>query len=266
MKLFDCFMFYNELDMLTYRLNLLYDHVDYFVIAEATHTHSGKEKQMHFLENKALFEAFKDKIIHVIVDDFPYKYPHIDYGKNQQWENEKFQRNAIMRGVEKIGDLSDDDVITITDLDEIPNPKTLTQIRSQEITFDMLSLEMDFYYYNLNTKQKIKWTQAKVITYQHFKTLGKVCSDLIKIVCPLIPNGGWHLSYFGDEVFIQNKLLHFAHQEFNSDHYTNAVKIKQRVETQSDLFGYSQMINISVENNNNLPPLYDKFLTKYYRK
>ena len=77
-KIIDCFTFYNELDLLTYRLNILNDVVDYFVLVEATHTHIGKEKPLFYQENKHLFEKFNDKIIHVVVDDFSYKYPNIN--------------------------------------------------------------------------------------------------------------------------------------------------------------------------------------------
>ena len=65
MKIIDCFIFYNELDLLTYRLNLLNNIVDYFIIVESTHTFIGKEKICFFSENKHLFENFTNKIIHI---------------------------------------------------------------------------------------------------------------------------------------------------------------------------------------------------------
>ena len=92
-KIIDCFTFYNEVDILNYRLNILNDVVDYFIIVESTHTFSGIEKKLIFFENTSLFEKFKDKIIHIIVDDFPYTFPNINYEKKQQWENEYHQRN-----------------------------------------------------------------------------------------------------------------------------------------------------------------------------
>jgi beta-1,4-mannosyl-glycoprotein beta-1,4-N-acetylglucosaminyltransferase len=93
MKIIDCFTFYNELDLLTYRINLLYNIVDYFIIVESTHTHVGKEKILYFNENKHLFDKFTDKIIHIIVDDFPYKYPNVNIDNNDAWCNEEYQRN-----------------------------------------------------------------------------------------------------------------------------------------------------------------------------
>ena len=97
-KIIDCFIFFNELDLLKYRLNILDDVVDYFVLVESTHTHIGKEKPLFYNENKNMFEKFNHKIIHVIVDDFPYKYPNINIEKDEQWTNERFQRDCISRG------------------------------------------------------------------------------------------------------------------------------------------------------------------------
>jgi len=71
--------FYNELDTLAYRLNILNDVVDLFVLVEATHTRVDKVKPLFYQENKHLFEKCNNKIIHVIVDDFPHKYPNIDF-------------------------------------------------------------------------------------------------------------------------------------------------------------------------------------------
>lgn len=79
MKIIDCFIFYNELDLLTYRFNLLNNIVDYFIIVESTHTFVGKEKKLFFNDNKQLFENFTNKIIHIIVDDLPYKYHKVNH-------------------------------------------------------------------------------------------------------------------------------------------------------------------------------------------
>ena len=55
MKIIDCFIFYNELEILNVRLHELYDVVDNIIIAEATTTHTGKPKPLYYLENKELF-------------------------------------------------------------------------------------------------------------------------------------------------------------------------------------------------------------------
>ena len=95
MKIVDGFIFYNELDLLSYRLNILNDVVDYFVLVESSHTFMGREKECLFEKNKNLFSKFKNKIIHIATEDFPFKQPNIDTSKNEQWQNEYFQRNLI---------------------------------------------------------------------------------------------------------------------------------------------------------------------------
>ncbi len=263
-KIIDCFTFYNEMDLLTYRLNILNDVVDYFILVESTHTHVGKEKKLFFNENKYLFEKFNEKIIHIIVDDFPYKYPNINIHNSEQWVNENFQRNQIKRGLDKL-DLNDEDIITITDVDEIPDPNTLLKIKNNESTVDINILKMDLYYYNLNTKLQQEWHHAKILSFQKFNELS-ISLNSIRFYnnCKIIDNGGWHLSYFGDSKFIKNKIEQFTHQEYNNDHYTNIEKIETRVKSFSDLYDRNgNNMKLSINNNTYLPPEYEKYLSKF---
>ena len=266
MKIIDCFTFYNEIDLLTYRLNILYPIVDYFIIVESTHTYIGKEKPLFFNENRNLFEKFMNKIIHIIVNDLPYKYPNVNIDNNDVWKNENFQRNAISRGINYIKDLSQNDVIIISDLDEIPDPYTLDKIKKGDIIVNINTLEMDLYYYNLNTRFQNKWSLCKIISYKKYNELNIRCNDIRFTQCSTILNGGWHLSYFGDKYFIQNKIQNFSHQELNNANYTDLDKIENRVTNSSDLYDrdYCQFQKIKIENNTYLPPDYDKYLNKYY--
>jgi beta-1,4-mannosyl-glycoprotein beta-1,4-N-acetylglucosaminyltransferase len=263
-KIIDCFIFYNEIDLLTYRLNILNDIVDYFVIVEATHTFIGKEKRLFFNENKHLFEKFHEKIIHIIVDDFPYKHPNIDIEKGNQWVNETFQRDQIKRGLDKL-DLNDEDIITITDLDEIPDPNTLLKIKNNEIKIELNTLRVDFYYYNLNSKiYNEVWNKTKIISFKKYKELSISCNSIRYSDCQYIDNGGWHLSYFGDSKFIKNKIEQFSHQEYNNEHYTDIEKIETRVKSFSDLYDRNgNIVKTSINDNTYLPPEYDKYLTKF---
>ena len=125
MKIIDCFIFYNELDLLYYRLSLLNDIVDYFIIVESTHTFTGIPKQLFYNENKEMYKEFNEKIIHIILEDFPFKVPNINIFTNQPWQNEYYQRNSIKKGIDVILDkLNDNDIILSSDLDEIPDPNT----------------------------------------------------------------------------------------------------------------------------------------------
>jgi beta-1,4-mannosyl-glycoprotein beta-1,4-N-acetylglucosaminyltransferase len=261
MKIIDCFIFYNELELLTYRLNLLNNVVDYFVIVESTHTFIGKEKNCLFNDNKHLFKDFSNKIIHIIVNDFPFKYPDSNI---DPWENERFQRNSIRTGLNYIKDLSHSDMIIISDVDEIPDPNTLEKIKKGDIVVDIGILEMDFYYYNLNTRFRHKWFHCKILSYDTYIHLNMTCHNIRHLFAQIISNGGWHLSYFGDKFFIQNKIKNFSHQEYNIDNFTDLDKIENRVKNSIELFDNDTIIDkIKIEDNKYLPIDYDKYLNKY---
>lgn len=211
--LIDAFTFYNELDMLEYRLTLLYDVVDYFIIVEATKTHSGSNKILYYNENIERFNKFKNKIIHIIVDD-------LSSEPNTNWSNEKYQRNCISKG---FNNLNDDDLIIISDVDEIPDPNVLKLLIVNE-PFHLVTFKMDLYYYNLNHYVS-KWYGAKCISYRFYKEYNS-CDEIRFIKFGNFVKCGWHLSYFGNSDFIKNKIKHFAHQEFNNENILNSIDHK----------------------------------------
>lgn len=264
MKIIDGFIFYNELDLLTYRLNILNDVVDYFVIVESTHTHVGNPKPLFFEENKQRFVRFSHKIIHIIVDDFPFKAPNINYQNSEQWLNERFQRSAIQRGIDKIS-LNDEDCIMISDLDEIPDPTTLHKIKSGGISVTIHKLSMDLYYYNLISKMDIKWNMLVIITFDLFKKLNLDCNHLRQYNCNIIESGGWHLSYFGDATFIKNKIREFGHVELNRPEITTDENIEASIKNSSDIFHRQNesIVQIPILENKYLPPQYEIYLSKF---
>jgi beta-1,4-mannosyl-glycoprotein beta-1,4-N-acetylglucosaminyltransferase len=265
MKIIDCFIFYNELDLLKYRLCILNDYVDFFVLVESRHTHTGKEKELIYENNKHLFEEFHSKLIHIIVEDFPYKYPNVNFHLSQQWINENHQRNQIALGLNKI-ELVDEDVIIITDLDEIIDRKILEQVKNNEIKINIQMLSMDMYYCNLNHKKGYTWTDyPKILSYETYKNLAKTCTEIrLHNSGVVIPNAGWHLSYFGDSHFIKNKIENFGHQELNHEHFTNIDNITRRVENFTDIYDRNEVaIKISVKDNDRLPYEYEKYLQKF---
>jgi beta-1,4-mannosyl-glycoprotein beta-1,4-N-acetylglucosaminyltransferase len=265
MKIVDCFIFYNELDMLLYRLDTLFEYVDYFVIVESKYTHSGKEKELFYNNNKELFKDFNSKIVYVMLDDLPYKFPNIDYSKNQQWDNEHYQRNAIKNGIDQL-QLNNEDVIIISDLDEIPDYNLLSSIKNNVFIVNYInSLEQDFYYYNLNSRMIQKWNSSKILSYKTYNYLKLSFQDIRHFTCKNITKAGWHLSYFGDKYFIQNKIQNFGHQEYNNDTYTNIDIIEKRINDQIDLYGRSneKIEKISIKNNTYLPHNFEKHLSKY---
>lgn len=115
--LYDCFTFFNELEILEIRLHELDRVVDRFVLVEATRTHSGEPKPLYYDENKRYFSRWKTKIIPIIVDDMP--------ESDNPWTRERYQRDAIGRGLHQC---SPDDTILISDVDEIPAAQRVKQL------------------------------------------------------------------------------------------------------------------------------------------
>lgn len=215
--IYDCFTFFNELDLLEIRLNVLNPYVDKFVIVEATRTQNNKDKVSYYELNKERYKAFEDKIIHVVLDKYP---ETID-----QWTIENLQRNYIMQGLK---DCNDDDVIIISDLDEIPNPKLIKKhYKKGRITaFDLNC----FNYFLNNYTQGQKWTHGpKILSYCDLKTILSKDRKLelnrygidpnvneINTPCmvrlyygPLqkhIKNAGWHFSNIGKKECMEKKV------------------------------------------------------------
>ncbi len=126
MKIFDCFMFYDEEMILDFRLNYLNDFVDKFIVVESSFTHSGKKRDLLF--NEKNFSKFKDKISYIALNEEPPDLYDINEEDNYNKKNSKyilnalkrenFQRNYITKG---LSDASPEDIIIISDVDEIPN-------------------------------------------------------------------------------------------------------------------------------------------------
>lgn len=278
MKIIDTFIFYNELDLLKYRLAILDEHVDYFILVESTHTFTGHPKPLFYNENKENneygFAVFKDKIIHIIVDDFPFKYPNIDHQRQQQWQNEYHQRNYIRQGLHQIqNNLNDDDIILTADVDEIPDPKIIEKAKNDTLDFDKNTLNrlaLDMYYYNLNLRvgDGQNWHGIKLMTWSAYNKIHLTFQQMRvwehTHSVPRIPYGGWHLSYFGDIDFIINKVTNFSHQEYNNNMTINKERLEKMVKEGINFHGGANLQNISINNNNNLPYKYEEYLQKYY--
>jgi len=129
----------------------------------------------------------------------------------------------------------------------------------------LATLCMDFYYYNLNTRFDTKWYHPKILSYKTFIDMNMSCDTIRHTACNFINKGGWHLSYFGDARFIQNKISNFSHQEFNTENFTTLEKIEKRITNFGDLFDRpeSQLRKVPINENNYLPPLYKEFLGKF---
>ena len=193
----DCFTFYNELDILKKRLKYLSSEVDKFVIVESTVTHRGEPKELYYKNNKELFKDWEDKIIHIVVEDNP--------DSQNPWIRENHQRNCITRGLENI---PDDAYILISDVDEIPNKEYLYIPHNVKAA----SYHMTAFQYSFKYIQELEPWFGTVVTRKYvLKHMKPQQLRELRWSIPKYKNAGWHLSSFGDENFVANKMHHYAH-------------------------------------------------------
>jgi beta-1,4-mannosyl-glycoprotein beta-1,4-N-acetylglucosaminyltransferase len=258
MAIYDCFMFYNELDILELRMNILFNYVDFFVIAESNRTHAGKPKSYHLADNMDRFGKFKGKIRYIQLDN------NHDFHKAEanSWYLENEQRLSLIQG---LSDAKESDTIILSDLDEIPNPTVIQQFNPKNSYGICVHSHFVYYLNNIQVAPKRKqpnplkqlWYQIKGYTPAPNTTepywLGSCLfkkeflnrynlqeirdiSRSKRIKGAYIMDGGWHFSFMGDISFIKQKLIDYAHQEHNTADITNEENIAQKVALGLSLF------------------------------
>lgn len=246
----DSFIFYNEIDLLEARLYELFDVVDYFIIVEGTKTHTGLDKNLYFKENINKFEKYLSKIIHLIANDFPIT--------NNAWDREKYQRDYIDIGFKSLN-LSADDIVMISDVDEIISSDLIKKIKSHEIDIlddNIYSLEMILYYYSLEYSTHRKWQHPKLLKYS--KYLHYNSPDSIRYVNPnsIIVDAGWHISYYGDDNFIIKKLESYSETQTNIPKFKDKNFLNECISNGKLFFNDENLIKIPIKNNKNLPKFF----------
>ena len=156
MKIYDCFMYWDEDLLLNLRLNILDKYVDYFVIVEGNRTWQDNPKKFKLKLDK--LKKFKKKIIYIRVTDFP-------KSKNP-WIRENFQRNSIMRGLIKANKT---DLIMISDLDEIPNPSAIRYFDSK-MRYAVFKQNHYHYKFNLQSEVQPSWHGTRICTKGYLKS------------------------------------------------------------------------------------------------
>lgn len=227
MKIYDCFMFMNELELLELRLETLYNVVDYFVLVEVGKTFTGKPKSFYFEENEELFEKYKDKIIKVKLNNLLHENTTT---REAARENEFYNRNLITHG---IVDVAPDDYIIISDVDEIINPVALKT--GVDANFDFFTLKQKLFYYYVNCLQRQSWNGPVVFKKKLMKTPQEM-RRLRGSGIQLINDGGWHYSFLGGIDKIKVKLNAYAETQTNTTSINNEEHIKKCLENGDDLF------------------------------
>ena len=211
MLVYDCFTFFNELDLLEIRLHELSSAVDVFVIAEAPVTFQGDSKPLFFEQNKARFRAYHDRIRHIIVEDMPQG--------GDPWERERHQRNSLKQA---LNDAPSDTIAIVSDVDEIPR---VTAVGEAATRSDFCFFRMDVFQYFMDWKAARPESGPWVKTYAAPAAMIAATDDLSapralgfpeKLRASglhLVDDAGWHFSWMGGVENMMTKLASFSHNE-----------------------------------------------------
>ena len=254
MKIFDCFMYFDEEVVLDLRLNTLDRYVDYFVIVESTFTHKGDKRNLKF-DNKK-FEKFKDKIIYLTFDKEPHGIEAVNENDNEAEKSRKYILNAAKREngqrdyiVNGLKDASSEDLILISDVDEIPN---LEEINLDNLKEKILMFQQDMFYYKFDLKlPNMVWSGTKgcrkkdLLSPQWLRNIKDKKYSLFRLdiifsktkynSIKFIKNGGWHFSNIKSPKEIEHKLKSYLHhREFDEkplslDQIDGIIKNKQAI-------------------------------------
>lgn len=246
---YDCIPFFNELDILNLRLHILDPVVDKFIIEEATVTFSGQPKELCFEKNKDMFREFLPKIEYIVVDDSP-----VDTTTHLR---DKFQKNALIRG---LGDAKEEDVILLSDVDEIPNPEVVREIAADFDPDKVYHLAQRMFYCFLNMEEmsgnllsitgefpgvkRKMWLGTKVFGKKNIPANGIIElreASVADANAVRVAEGGWHFGYMGSRKEsdvskrIGTKVVAAAHQEYNDE--DTLKEARDRLILGQDIFG-----------------------------
>ena len=237
MKIFDCFMYFDEDVVLDLRLNTLNEYVDYFVIVESCFTHKGDARKLSFNHEK--FSKFKDKIIYLVYDQEPKNIKIIHNNESEKEKSIKYilnaayrengQRNFLATGLDKA---EKEDLILISDVDEIPN---LENLDLKNVKEKLLLFKQDMFYYKFNLRMpNLIWSGTKacrkknLLTPQWLRNIKDRKYSFLRIDIlfsktkyndiKFVDNGGWHFSNIKNAAGIEHKLKSYLHhREFDQN-------------------------------------------------
>ena len=276
-------MYYDEDLLLDIRLNSLEKFVKKFVITEATYAHNGENKKLNFDINK--FKRFKDKIIYIVVDKQPKNILELKKEDTKEKTGEKlilngmardyFQRENLAKG---LVDAKDEDLILISDLDEIPN---LESLNFKNIKNNIIIFEQKIFYYKLNLLyDNFLWQGTRAIKNKNFLSpqwlrnikskkyprwridtifSKKKYSDLM-----FVKNGGWHFTCLKTPDQLEKKLLNYAHHYEFQESGLKIADIKKFISEKRVIYDYKvDQKQYKWSGRSTLKKLENKFLPSY---
>ena len=230
MKIFDCFMYFDEDVILDVRLNTLHENIDYFVIIESKFTHKGEKRNLKF--DYKNFSKFRDKIIYLVHENEPAGIETINKNDTENEKTTKYifnaiyrengQRNFITEGLKQAGN---DDFILISDVDEIPN---LNEVNLKNLKDKLIFFNQEMFYYKFNLKlpnhnwvgtrsckkkylQSPQWLRNIKVRNYPFYRLDTFFSKIRYSNIKFINNGGWHFTNLKSSEEIRYKLRSYLH-------------------------------------------------------
>lgn len=233
MNILDCVTYFDEELILELRLNILYEHVDRFIITEGKYDHRGNKRELNFDINR--YDKFRDKIVYLPVENFP--------NLNDPWKMLEYQRNYSLNEIKKY---DDNDYVIISDIDEIPNPEKIIDFTNRKLNLGVF--EQLFFYYKLNllNTSQSEWYGSKICKKKNLKSPNWLREYKIKQYpwwrfdrpknLKIIKDGGWHFSFLYDVDGIIKKISSFQHIEFDKDEYKNKETIIKKINEGKDVF------------------------------
>jgi beta-1,4-mannosyl-glycoprotein beta-1,4-N-acetylglucosaminyltransferase len=230
MKIFDCFMYFDEDIVLDVRLNYLDKYIDQFIIIESEYNHKGEKRTPLFDINK--FKRFENKIKYILTNDIPPGIENLKVDDNKSeiyrksifnaWKRENLQRNHISEG---LSDAQEEDWVIISDLDEIPN---LSGIKLKDINDNFVFFKQDMMYYKFNLRlENYTWIGSKACKMKNLESpqwirdikdrkynwwrVDTYFSKRKYSNILFVENGGWHFSYLKKPKDIEKKLKSYLH-------------------------------------------------------
>lgn len=260
-KIIDCFLFFQELDLLEIRLKYLDPYVDYFVIVEACQAFTGADKRFVFEDNESRFSPFLSKIVYYKITD-----NHVDYDsvisflkktdsllslkilkimeelnipKNDlNWVLDAYHKECIQFPLEKIA--NDTDIVIYSDLDEIPSKEIFEKdIFALANTGPLVCVQKEFSYFFNYHRIDSEWrgTIFGLKGAMTNRSLNRLRDDawVLDLITDVVPNGGYHFTSVGSISDIKNKIESWGHQEFNNSKVKD--NLEQKILTGQDPFG-----------------------------
>lgn len=229
MKIIDTFMLNNELDLLEFRLEYLYDHVDHFVIVESTVTHRGVPKTTYYSLYKDRFKKYEDKIIHVLTTDVPKKVYQENLDNNPLCDGddyiyrEQLQRKKILDGLREL-ELDYEDIVLVSNIDEVPNIQSFSKL-PKFLSISPLKYKQNWLVWNYNFKRRKKWQGTSAFYYTHLIQNPDEL-NLIRLVDVdefqneyFTMESGWHFNWFGNEESFITKIYTTSFRERDQHFY-----------------------------------------------